>query len=238
MTDFVAGTVGGGFGILISHPIDTLRIRYQSQVVGQPILRTALYQGVSAPLIGTMMEKCIVFGTYSVVKNYTDYDAVAGLAAGFACTAVVTPVEKIKINLQNGGKLGKVFSIRYLYNGFSPTLFREVPGFGLYFTSYQYLREKYNQEQNPLKTLLFGGLSGSFAWVFIYPADVVKTRLQSDALKYSSAWQCIKHTKELYGWRFFYRGSSLAILRAFQLHSGVWLGYEMCKSLFLSYKQS
>ena len=213
--DFIAGTVGGCFGICISHPIDTLRIRYQSQKAGQPILRTALYRGISAPLVGMMMEKSIVFGMYSLVKSKYDSDFLSGLAAGLACTTIVTPVEKIKINLQNGNLNKKNMSIRYLYNGFAPTLFREVPGFGLYFTSYQYLRQNFNQEQNPLKTLLFGGLSGSFAWIFIYPADVVKTRLQCDSLKYSGAWECFIHTKNTFGWRFFFKGQSLAILRAF-----------------------
>ena len=233
--DFVAGTVGGCFGIVISHPVDTLRIRYQAQKIGEPILRTALYSGVSAPLVGMMMEKSIVFGVYSLVKAKTNHDFLAGLSAGLACTTIVTPIEKIKINLQNGSLSTRTMSIRYLYNGYAPTLFREVPGFGLYFTCYQYLRERYNQEQNPLKTLLFGGMSGSFAWIFIYPADVVKTRLQSDNLHYTSARECFRDTLKTRGWRFFFKGQPLAILRAFQLHSGVWLGYELCISLFKHY---
>ena len=232
MRDYFAGTVGGAVGILISHPVDTLRIRYQS-APGKPLNFLGLYKGVAPPLVGMMLEKSIVFGVYSSVKQHTSSHFLAGISAGIACTTIVTPIEKIKINLQNGIPFKNMnLSLRSLYNGYTPCLFREVPGFGLYFSSYNFMKQRFNQEDSSFKTMLCGGFSGVFAWIFIYPADVVKTRLQSDTLKYPNVIECIRHTRSTLGISVFYKGVSLALLRAFQLHSGVWLGFELCQQFF------
>jgi len=237
MTDYLAGTIGGVTGILLSHPIDTIRIRFQTRKVGDVIKLNNLYRGVSSPLIGMGMEKAIVFGVYNHLYKKTNNDFVSGLGAGLACTSIVTPVEKIKINMQNGMSyrdiLSKIITIKDLYKGFTPTLFREVPGFAIYFSTYNYLKEKLDvkSESQPFKTMMIGGSSGVAAWFFIYPSDVVKSRLQSESLGYKNMRECITHTYQTHGLKFFFSGMSLALLRAFQLHAGVWVGYEFSKQI-------
>ena len=227
--EFIAGICGGGFGILCSHPIDSIRVWRQTGRVIKPSF-TTLYRGITPPLVGVAMEKSIVFGVYDAVYKRTNNHFIAGVFSGLACTTVVTPTEKIKLNLQCNNNTIK-WNLRYLYKGYTPTLFREVPGFGLYFSFYKYFNDRIHVDKKytPVKTGLLGGLSGSFAWIFIYPSDVVKNRLQSDHLKYSNMRECIRGTLNDHGWKFFFKGHKLAIARAFYLHSGVWLGYEYSK---------
>jgi solute carrier family 25 carnitine/acylcarnitine transporter 20/29 len=222
-TEFISGIFGGITGILLSHPIDTIRIRIQTQT--QPLHLNGLYKGIIPPLIGMSLEKSIVFGVHGLMKNRGYSDFISGITAGFACTTIVTPIEKFKINMQCGNKI----KISNLYKGYTPTLFREVPGFGIYFWTYNKINQnKFFNNLNlpePLKIMFTGGLSGAISWLFIYPSDVIKTRMQSDNLKYNSISYLIKDTYQKYGIKFFYNGIHLAIIRAFILHSGVWLGF-------------
>ena len=79
----------------------------------------------------------------------------SGIIGGFICTLIVTPIDRIKINLQNNTPLTiKNMNINNLYRGFIPTVCRETPGFGIYFTTYNYLKSNYNKENNMMKTLL------------------------------------------------------------------------------------
>ena len=100
-------------------------------------------------------------------------------------------------------------------------LFDETPGFGIYFTVYNHLNNNYNKDSSLLKNFIFGSLSGLSAWIFIYPSDIVKTNMQ----------HIIRTIYNMGGLLNFYKGFSLAIMRAMPLHGGVFLGYELSKKL-------
>jgi len=98
-------------------------------------------------------------------------------------TIVVTPVDRLKINyqnrelkIQNIESFKKILAPKNLYKGFIPTIFRETPGFGIYFSTYNYLTDNFNSTNNNGKTFLFGALSGLNAWIFIYPSNLIKTK--------------------------------------------------------------
>ena len=233
MNEFVYGTIGGMTGIIISHPFDTIKTRLQSQHAPSfldAVKQKKLYSGITTPLLGVMLEKSIVFGCYDYAKQNGYHPFYSGLFGGFMSTLIVTPVDRIKINIQNQTPI----PWKSLYRGFIPTLCRETPGFGIYFTTYQYL-SRYNKEQNSFKYFLFGSLSGFMAWLFIYPSDFIKTRIQST--KHISIGSVIKDIwneqnptqNKRIGFCNFYKGFSLAMLRALPLHGGVFLGYELSK---------
>jgi hypothetical protein len=79
---------------------------------------------------------------------------------------------------------------------------------------------------------MFGSLSGFAAWIFIYPADLIKTKVQA-ASNNSRINTIIKNiynnNNNKYKLLNFYNGFNLAILRAVPLHGGVFLGYEVSK---------
>lgn len=57
----------------------------------------------------------------------------------------------------------------------------QVPGFASYFMTYEYLSRSWsgsNGEVSPFVVLMAGGIAGSASWVFSYPLDVIKSRIQ------------------------------------------------------------
>jgi len=235
--EFVCGMIGGVVGTLFSHPPDTIKTRFQSGTAAtfkQALTMGNLYGGVSAPLFGIGFEKLIVFGFYGECKKMGFSDATSGLVGGFASTLVVVPVDRIKIIMQNKEPLTrKLFMPSSLYKGFSITLFRETPGFGIYFTTYNKLAHKFNQEKNLFKSFMFGSVSGLTSWIFIYPSDLIKTKYQaSKTNSTASIAQVIKNIYKTDGIGGFYRGFSFAVMRALPLHGGVFLGYEYSKKIF------
>lgn len=266
--DFFYGLCGGFTGTLVSHPFDTIKTRIQSKKV--PDIKSAimirnLYAGLTPPLLGIMLEKSIVFGFYNKAKEQNLSDFWSGIIGGFMCTLIVTPIDQIKICMQNK-KLSPIPNqnlilahvnqfyygvgyipcntsninsynlpgIRTMYRGFIPTVFRETPGFGIYFSTYNYLTNNYNMDHNMIKTFMSGAMSGLAAWTFIYPSDLVKTKMQSS--ENISIQKIITNIfsennprSNISGLKNFYKGFSLAIMRAMPLHGGVFLGYEMSK---------
>jgi solute carrier family 25 carnitine/acylcarnitine transporter 20/29 len=246
LNDFTYGIFGGLSGTLISHPFDTIKSRIQSNkatTIKQAVKIGKLYSGITPPLVGIMLEKSIVFGFYEKSKYWGLNNFWSGLVGGLMSTIIVTPVDRLKINyqnqelkLQNMENIKKILAPKNLYKGFTPTIFRETPGFGIYFSTYNYLTNNFNSTNNNGKTFLFGALSGLSAWIFIYPSDLIKTKYQSTHNELSlpntigKIWSTNNSSNNpVQAIKNFYKGFNLAILRAIPLHGGVFLGYELAK---------
>ena len=248
--DFICGSIGGFCGVIISHPFDTIKTRIQSNTatsIFKAIQMKQLYSGLAPPLFGIMLEKSIVFGFYNESKKQGLNNFWSGIIGGFMSTLVVTPVDRLKIYYQNNkfsikqnNKSLEKFRFNNLYKGFVPTIFRETPGFGIYFSTYNYLTIKYNSNKDNLfKTFIAGSLSGFVSWIFIYPSDLIKTIYQSNYKSNMSLIDVIKYIANNNNEKFlivkciknFYRGFPLAIMRAMPLHGGVFMGYEFAKKL-------
>ena len=237
MQDYLCGCIGGIWGTLTSYPIDTLRVRLQSNVKSS----RSLYSGVVSPMLGIGLEKAVVFGVYNHTYKYTKNDFVSGLNAGLFASLVVTPVEKYKILKQNNPKLtyttitkdlitrGPINGTKTLYNGLSACFFREIPGYAIYFTTYNFLNKVTDNNNNNLfKTLINGGASGVSAWLVIYPFDSIKTNMQQNNTKFiDTAKSLVKDGR-------IYHGIQWSLMRAFTLHSCVFLGYELSKQYLFS----
>jgi hypothetical protein len=241
-TKFIGGLFGGFVGVFCSHPFDTIKTKHQSNINNSSLMKTIkttnsiklLYRGVIPPLWGIGLEKCISFGIYNNIKNiklfknYYSNTAVSGILSGLCCTTIVTPIEKIKINLQNDNnsnikQIIKKNGISNLYRGWSATFFREVPGYGIYFTTYELCKNN-TSNFKPYHSFIFGALSGLNAWLFIYPPDSIKTIMQNENINFIQAANKIYDN---YGIKGFYRGLSLGLFRAIPLHAGVFFGYEL-----------
>jgi solute carrier family 25 carnitine/acylcarnitine transporter 20/29 len=232
MENFISGSIGGLVGVFISHPIDTVKTRIQ--IGSAANIKTALkmknfYSGIRAPLLGIPLEKSIVFGFYNLSQNYGLNNFWSGIVGGFMSTLSVTPVEYFKINSQNKNSIDlKSVKLSTIYRGFLPTVFRETPGFGIYFTSYNYLNDNYNKDNSYIKTFCYGGISGLLAWMFIYPSDLVKT-IKQDKNNKLKINEIISKIYKDNGLRGVYKGFHFAAARAIPLHAGVFLGYELSK---------
>jgi hypothetical protein len=243
LTHFANGAVSGMFGVVISHPIDTIKTNVQDK---KPISCKPrhLYRGVGSALAGVGLEKAIVFGTYLNTKNYLDQHseykilniATAGALSGLAASLVVTPAERLKILAQTRQKITiKELSPKSMFRGMSATFSREVPGFAIYMSTYEFLKTKHetkSQKIIPLQySFLYGGLSGATAWSGIYPQDVVKTRMQAniDPNLNTSFKQTAAIIYKEGGLKVFYKGFHLALLRAIPFHSGTFMMMEIMR---------
>lgn len=126
--DFVAGWIGGCAGLMVGHPLDTIKVRQQtlrkmSSLKG--ITNTFRYEGVRGfykgmgfPLLATGTLNALFFGVYantlrllSPGPEKPSYSKVfvAGCAGGLAQVVVACPVElvKIKMQMQMGEAEGK-----------------------------------------------------------------------------------------------------------------------------------
>ena len=247
---YLKGCLSGMSGIILSHPVDTIKTHYQTHYQNQnQILKTEnkvkfnysfknLYKGISSPLLGVGIEKAIVFGTYNYFKSLDFNIPISGAFSGFAASVIVSPYERIKILKQTNQEVNLKMCLKpsFLFKGLSATFTREVPGFAIYFSTYEILKNKFFTSRNKEITIpasfLFGGLSGSIAWIFIYPQDRIKTILQSSLSKTSGSSlnglkEIIKTTYQVGGLRHFYNGFSFAIVRAVLLHSGTFATMEI-----------
>ncbi|CAB4054566.1 SLC25A2_15 [Lepeophtheirus salmonis] len=124
--------------------------------------------------------------------------------AAFWSSFVLCPTELVKCRLQamrevsslkglpppNVGpflitkKILKQDGLPGLFRGLTPTFMREMPGYFAFFYAYELSREimrpigKTKDEIGPAKTILAGGIAGMTLWSLIFPADVIKSRLQ------------------------------------------------------------
>lgn len=126
--DTFAGIVGGMCLVVAGHPLDTMKVRMQTQkkVSGEvPKFKNAfdcfyktvkyegvrgLFKGLGSPLVGVPPIYAVVFAAYGSSKRFLQKDesdvltlpqiALAGCVTGVATTAITAPVEMIKARLQ------------------------------------------------------------------------------------------------------------------------------------------
>ena len=233
ITKYINGGISGMCGVILSHPIDTIKTHIQT---GNKLSTfkpsfTNFYKGITAPFLGVGLEKAIVFGTYNYMYTKTDNIPVSGAISGLVASFIVTPYERIKILKQNSQVFTfKDINTKFLFRGLSATFTREAPGFAIYFSTYEYLKKKNftnnNKNIDLYRSFLYGGISGITAWIFIYPQDKIKTIMQSNMNSGKSYTYHVKNMYNNYGLTYFYKGFSWAAGRAVLLHSGTFCMME------------
>ncbi|CAI5444207.1 unnamed protein product [Caenorhabditis angaria] len=138
-----------------------------------------------------------VSGTRDVAEMSPVQNAISGSFAAVFAAMVLCPTELVKCRLQAAREMKlkcTPFSvcrdiaaekgIRGFFTGMTPTLAREVPGYFFFFGAYEtsrYLLTKEGQKKDDIglfRTGLSGSIGGMALWTSIYPADVVKSRMQ------------------------------------------------------------
>lgn len=124
------------------------------------------------------------------------------------------PMEVIKQIYRQAGFTG-------LNRGLTLTVLREVPGFAVYFGSYEIMIRKLG-EKTP-SVLFAGGMAGIFSWIATYPQDVIKSRIQADGFgahqEYRNALHCLKLSYKNEGHQFLFRGIGSTVIRAFPMNA-------------------
>ena len=69
-----------------------------------------------------------------------------------------------------------------LYRGYWPLFWRDVPGYAVYFATYDLLKKQLDLDQQThsfkeiMMKFLCGGMSGVVGWFVIYPFDIINTK--------------------------------------------------------------
>ncbi|KAI2635593.1 solute carrier family 25 member 45 [Hypomontagnella submonticulosa] len=231
--------------------------------------KSALVAGTAAPVLGYGALNALLFVSYNRseaainaamdTQNSLWATWFAGAIGGLATWVVSTPTELIKCRAQLSSppasswsiakQVFKTEGVRGLYFGGVVTALRDSIGYGFYFWSYE-LSSKWIESsrqsgsafsQDAAKVLLCGGLAGVVTWVSVFPLDVIKTRVQTQAfdpaatplLGSSQSPQrrlgAIETAREAYregGARVFFRGLTVCSVRAFIVNAVQWAVYE------------
>ncbi|CAC5362644.1 SLC25A38 [Mytilus coruscus] len=125
----------------------------------------------------------------------------------------------------------KTEGVKTLFSGLSPTLARDVPFSGLYFMFYSQLKSSIsgnvkNENLLPAYHFMSGVAAGMMASMITQPADVVKTHMQLEPLKYKKLKQTLQIIYQKDGFNGFLRGMVPRALRRTLMAAMAWTIYE------------
>lgn len=207
-----------------------------------------------------MLQNAMVFQIYAILSRSFDSSvplddppsyrgvALGGVGTGALQSLMLSPVELIKIRLQlQQSKSGPIClaksilrreGLKGIYKGLTITVLRDAPAHGLYFWTYEYVRERLHpgcrkSGEESLRTMLVaGGLAGVASWVACYPLDVVKTRLQQGHGTYEGISDCFRKSVTQEGYGVLWRGLGTAVARAFVVNGAIFTAYEVALRCF------
>lgn len=136
--DFIAGCVGGSAGVIVGHPLDTVKVHLQVQNANSHVKYSGtfhclkslvakegvkgVFRGVTSPLVGIAAINAIVFGVYgNCQKSFKDPNSltsvtIAGGVAGLVQSFICSPIELAKSRMQVSNKYsGPLDCIRQIY---------------------------------------------------------------------------------------------------------------------------
>lgn len=168
------------------------------------------------------------------------------LISFYHCITILPTVRRTTSSRYRGAidcirKIYNTSGSRGLFQGISPLLFRDIPGFVTYFGSYEILLDLLSQtksrsEVGPLATIFAGGFAGMISWASTFPFDVIKSRMQADGnggtFLYKGAIDCFVQNYKTSGFRGLYSGLGPTLLRAFPTNAVIFYVYTLVSDLF------
>ncbi|KAK9278607.1 hypothetical protein L1049_028180 [Liquidambar formosana] len=178
---------------------------------------------------------------------------IAGGMAGAVAQTAIYPLDLVKTRLQTyaceGGKVPKLKILtkdiwsqegpRAFYRGVVPSLLGIIPYAGIELAAYETLKDMsktyvlHDSEPGPLVQLGCGTVSGAVGATFVYPLQVIRTRLQAQHTKSTAVykgmsdvfWRTLQHE----GFRGFYKGLFPNFLKVVPAVSISYMVYETMK---------
>ena len=190
--------------------------------------------------------------------------SLAGAGAGATVPLVLTPVELVKCRLQVQSSASSAVGFRRykgpvdvikktlreegfakgLYRGNTATLLREVPGNFMWYGTYEGICKLMapeggsKKDVGPSVHLLGGALAGVMYWTAFYPADTVKSMIQSrpdpSGKGFAGTFLQIYRNEGVAG---LYRGWGVTVARAAPAHALIFATYEATMNLLNSSKE-
>jgi mitochondrial ornithine carrier protein len=174
---------------------------------------------------------------------------VAGGLSGAIVSFVITPVELLKCRLQTQGYVNnakhkgpwsvffhtlKTTGVAGLYQGHTGTLLREISGGVAWFGVYEYTvkhmihstaQAKTKDDLSSLQLMCAGALAGMSYNAAFYPADAVKSRIQSGLHGNDGFITVARNMYRTKGFRVFFRGFGITVARSAPSSGVIFLTY-------------
>ncbi|GAA5890987.1 hypothetical protein JCM6882_008874 [Rhodosporidiobolus microsporus] len=246
--------------LLYKNSLDCVKKVYKNEGL------TGFYRGLPPQLIGVAPEKAIKLTVNDLVREYaTDpatgrikvpWELAAGGLAGGCQVVFTNPLEIVKIRLQMQGENAKAgnhvrqgalhivkqLGLLGLYKGATACLARDVPFSAIYFPAHAHLKKDVFHEGRDGKVLSYGealaaaAIAGMPAAYLTTPADVIKTRLQTEAKKgethYKGVGDAFRKILSEEGPRALFKGGPARILRSSPQFGVTLVAYENLKKHF------
>ncbi|CAE7843332.1 unnamed protein product [Symbiodinium sp. KB8] len=130
----------------------------------------------------------------------------------------------------------KTYGFRGLYQGTSATMWREIIGYAGYFGAYEIVKRRFAAAQGEENLhvghyLAAGSAAGFGMWIPAYPLDVIKSKMQADALtgqrKYPNIWRSAQVILAEEGVAGLFRGMAPCMARAAPANGVTFVAYEL-----------
>jgi solute carrier family 25 carnitine/acylcarnitine transporter 20/29 len=233
----------------------------------------SLWRGSLSLSLGQAPVNALIFSAYHVAERALmegrprgplggaapyDVQFIAGCFSGMIQAAILSPFELVKVQQQTYGpgalglqaatrRIVARHGMRGLFRGSWATLLRDGPTFGVYFTSYNHVKdvteawaaargwsEAGGVAERRWPTLLAGGVAGALSWAVALPADVVKSNIQAarmDKPAVDVRWLATaKRVHAEGGARAFFRGFVPCIVRSVPVNAITFVVMEETKT--------
>ncbi|XP_071569207.1 mitochondrial ornithine transporter 1 [Temnothorax nylanderi] len=130
--------------------------------------------------------------------------------------------------------------VKGLFTGLSSTIAREMPGYFFFFGGYEATRELLaakGQNRDDIgwqKTMVAGAVGGAMLWLAIFPADVVKSRIQVQNLR-TPALIIFKDIARQEGIGALYNGLTPTLIRTVPATATLFVTVEYTKKVMYNY---
>lgn len=163
----LSACLGSFITSLVVTPFDVVRIRVQQQEVMQnfeccnkPVPAMKVANSASRSLASSLQPP----GVFWLAQHYCD--------SAERCPRITSTFQGMSVISRNEG-------LTTLWRGLSLTLFMAIPSNIIYFTGYEYIRDRSPLKGDMLNPLLCGSFARTMSATVVAPVELLKTRLQS-----------------------------------------------------------
>lgn len=210
----MSASISGLLHVLLGYPFDTLKTRKQSIHKNQSrqLQHVSTYKGVKYPLFQNSIINSTTFGLNNYFLNNYENKELCNVYTALCSTIILAPLDKFKIMSQyNMPYTINVRSMMKSYKNIHILAACEIPATFLYFNTYHKCRER------EIPIFFSGAFAGVSAWLFTYPIDTIKVRMQNESCK---------TINEAYRKGRLYSGLPICILRSFFVNGVNFYTYE------------
>ena len=117
-----------------------------------------------------------------------------------------------------------------LYKGFAALSMRDIPAWGVYFWTYEFLKSRFGVNEAKLRgednsalnlsiKMWAAGVAGQASWMVGYPFDIIKTHIQCNETRRVPMKEVIGLVYAKEGWLGFWKGLNPTLTRSFVVNA-------------------